>query len=362
MKNSEKGKFENAWQKAFENAEQAPSENVWAGLEQGLNKAETITMKRRVVFYQRLAAASILLALMLGGLTTYYLSKLPNQQEISLIKENSPKVSDNNESNGNDVLDSSADNNAGNEAESNADLQIEQNSAYSNSNGFIATHFIQSETEKVMRKDLLAVQEGKEKSVPIRSYPSLLSSIPNSVIKLRGKMKEVIIVRKLPAMPSSLMTSRKDRQSKEDLWASLGASTGNYSPSSSFSSSTSSASRVLYQSPGSLSNNGAQSSYSTTSSKGSVFSIGMNLGKRISNRWLVQGGVSYLNQAIGYTSNFALLDANNSPMASVADYANFKTLPSVVQVSSPYQINSVNKYISVPVQAGYMLIDRKLGL
>ena len=213
-----------------------------------------------------------------------------------------------------------------------------------------------------MRKDLLAVQEGKEKSVPIRSYPSLLSSIPNSVIKLRGKMKEVIIVRKLPAMPSSLMTSRKDRQSKEDLWASLGASTGNYSPSSSFSSSTSSASRVLYQSPGSLSNNGAQSSYSTTSSKGSVFSIGMNLGKRISNRWLVQGGVSYLNQAIGYTSNFALLDANNSPMASVADYANFKTLPSVVQVSSPYQINSVNKYISVPVQAGYMLIDRKLGL
>ena len=362
MKNSEKGKFENAWQKAFENAEQAPSENVWAGLEQGLNKAETITMKRRVVFYQRLAAASILFALLLGGLTTYYLSKLPNQQEISLIKENSPKVSDNNESNGNEVIDSSADNNAGNEAESYADLQIKQNSVYSNSNGFIATHFNQSETGKVMRKDLLAVQEGKEKSVPIRSYPSLLSSIPNSVIKLRGKMKEVIIVRKLPAMPSSLMTSRKDRQSKEDLWASLGASTGNYSPSSSFSSSTSSASRVLYQSPGSLSNNGAQSSYSTTSSKGSVFSIGMNLGKRISNRWLVQGGVSYLNQAIGYTSNFALLDANNSPMASVADYANFKTLPSVVQVSSPYQINSVNKYISVPVQAGYMLIDRKLGL
>lgn len=64
MKNSEKGKFEDAWYKAFEHAEQAPSEEVWTAVEQGLNKAETLVMKRRVVFYQRLAAASILFTLL----------------------------------------------------------------------------------------------------------------------------------------------------------------------------------------------------------------------------------------------------------------------------------------------------------
>jgi len=92
MRNSEKVKFEDAWQKAFENAEQAPSENVWTGLEQGLNKAETVTMKRRVVFYQRLAAASIVFALVLGGITTYFISSLGHQQEVSAVNGNSSKI------------------------------------------------------------------------------------------------------------------------------------------------------------------------------------------------------------------------------------------------------------------------------
>jgi hypothetical protein len=34
----------------------------------------------------------------------------------------------------------------------------------------------------------------------------------------------------------------------------------------------------------------------------------------------------------------------------------------MIAVSSPYEINSVNEYISVPVQAGYLLVDRKIGL
>jgi hypothetical protein len=154
------------------------------------------------------------------------------------------------------------------------------------------------------------------------------------------------------------MTSKKDKQSKENLWASLGASAGNYSPSSNFSAVSSS--RVVYQNAGGLNN--SQSAYSTSSSKGSVFSVGMNLGKRISRRWLMQGGVSYLNQAIGYTSNFAVVDANNTALASLADYTNAKSFSSVVTVSSPYQINSVNEFISVPIQAGYLLVDRKIGL
>lgn len=367
MENSEKGKFENAWQKAFENAEQAPSENVWTGLEQGLNKAETITMKRRVVFYQRLAAASILFALMLGGLTTYYISNLTNQQEMSLVQESSSGIPKNNEVNDDSTVTTSPlEHNDKATTENNSvtttnDEQLHKNT-YDKLTGFRASLFHQSEENELIRKDLVSDQGNKGMNVILHNYPSLLSMIPEPSIEVKGKMKEVTIIRKLPAMPSSFMSSKKDNKTKENLWASLGASTGNYSPSSDFSSSSSStSSRVLYQSAGGLSNS-TQSAYSTTSSKGTVFSVGMNLGKRISNRWLVQGGVSYLNQAIGYTSNFALLDANNAPMASVADYANLKSFSSVVPVSTPYQINSVNKYISVPIQAGYILVDRRIGL
>jgi len=364
MKNSEKGKFEDAWQKAFENAEQAPSENVWTGLEQGLNQAENVTMKRRVVFYQRLAAASIVFALLLGGLTTFYISNLANQQEMSLANESSSEISTGNE--GKDKSTASGEEGSAkllreNQSNINSNRDITQQNISNNSTGFIASLFNKSEESELIKKDLYSDQGENGRNLILRSYPSSLSLIPEPLIELKGKMKEVIIVRKLPAMPSSLMNSRKDRENKENLWASLGASTGNYSPSSDFGSASSTSSRVLYQNASSLSN-GTQTAYSTTSSKGSVFSVGMNLGKRISNRWIVQGGVSYLNQAIGYTSNFAQVDANNAAMASVADYANLKSYSSIVPVSSPYQINSVNKYISVPVQAGYLLVDKKLVL
>ena len=366
MRNSEKVKFEDAWQKAFENAEQAPSENVWTGLEQGLNKAETVTMKRRVVFYQRLAAASIVFALVLGGITTYFISSLGHQQEVSVVNGNSSKIPKSDE-----VIDISdpiissgkSNNNIIKENDSSAESQDSriQHNTTDNLIGITRSLFKSSDEKEIIRKDPLVDQGFNGRHVSIHNYPSLLSLIPEHSIELKGKMKEVTIVRILPAMPSSLMNSKKNTETKESLWASLGASTGNYSPSSDFGSSSPTTSKVLYQSPGGLSNS-AQSVYSTTSSKGSMFSVGMNLGKRISNRWLVQGGVSYLNQAIGYTSNFAMVGVNNSVMASVADFANLKSFSSVVPVAAPYQINSVNKYISVPVQAGYLLVDRKLGL
>jgi len=362
MKNSEKGKFEDAWQKAFSNAENAPSEDVWAGVEQSLNKVETIAMKRKVVFYQRLAAASILFALLLGGLSTYYISNLTTGQEMNLTQENSTRLSDGNDPNNNVAsVPSSAEGYQKNLSEDDSKIESEGGSLWKENasdkpTGFIASFFNQPDDRRAIIKDSATRQDYKMLRVA-RNYPSLLSMIPEPSVELKGRMNEVTIVRKLPAMPSSFMNSKSKKHTGENLWASLGASTGNYSPSSDFNSSATS---VYYQNSGTLT--GAQSVYSTTASKGSVFSVGMNLGKRISKKWLVQGGVSYLNQAIGYTSNFAVVDANNTALASVAEYADAKSFSSVIALSAPYQINSVNEFISVPVQAGYLLIDRKLGL
>jgi hypothetical protein len=159
-------------------------------------------------------------------------------------------------------------------------------------------------------------------------------------------------------MPADLMTTKKNKEAKESLWASLGASTGNYSPSADFTAGSSV--RSAAQNTGGFS--GSQNAFSTTASRGTAFSIGMNLGKRISKRWLLLGGITYLNQALGYTSNYAVVDGNNNVLASVADYTSSKSFSSVVAVSSPYEVTSVNEYITVPLQAGYLLVDRKIGL
>jgi len=359
MKNSEKGKFEDAWRMAFDNAEQAPSENVWRGVDQGLNRAETIMMKRQVVFYQRLAAATIVFALLLGALSTYYFSDLNNQQKIDITAADITHSTDSN-NNTPIIADqkSSTDNNAtGDFAMDSETVKKEMKSNFHASfetgeRGLSATNSFSGDSTQENDRYI-------SKLILNRQYPTLLSMIPEPLIELNNAMKEITIVRKLPAMPSSMMASKNEMKSKENLWASLGASTGNYSPSADFNSGSSS--RVLSQSSTGM-NTSNQRAYSTTAARGTTFSLGMNVAKRLSRRWLLQGGVSYLNQSIGYTSNYAVVDGNNKILASVADYSNLDSFSSVIPVSSPYEINSVNKFISIPVQAGYLLIDKKIGL
>lgn len=366
MKNSEKGKFEAAWQQAFSMAEQAPSEEVWAGVDQDLNKAETLTMKRRVVFYQRLAAASILFALLMGGLSIYYMADLTDQElSLTQMKSNeitSPDVT-NDPSTSTMLPDETKGSSVGRMEQSHRDTNNSKSDSEVNASGnAIATIHpsIVIGADDVAKNDNIINHENNRRQPVIRNYPSRLSMIPEPSVAISGNMKEVTIVRKLPAMPSSYMSSKSDKQTRENLWASLGASTGNYSPSSDFSASSPSTSSVAFQNTSGL--NDSQSANSTSSSKGSVFSVGMNVGKRISKHWLLQGGVSYINQGMGYTSNYAVVDASNNVRASVAEYASVKSFSTVVPVSSPYQINSINEFISIPMQAGYLLVDRKFGL
>ncbi|HEU5148321.1 MAG TPA: hypothetical protein VFT90_16460, partial [Chryseosolibacter sp.] len=64
----EREKFEGSWKDAFENAEVAPSEKVWATIELDLEKAKAEKLKRRLFFYQMLAAASVVFAMAIGGI------------------------------------------------------------------------------------------------------------------------------------------------------------------------------------------------------------------------------------------------------------------------------------------------------
>jgi len=402
MENMGRQKFDDAWREAFEGAEQSPSREVWASLDNKLNLAEGGTMKRRVVFYQRLAAASILFALALGALTTYYFStqgdetnNLTQAAEGANSKGNQiidSKISEAKELNANQDQVASVDINnviQGKNEEPSALTELPTVDGGKNEN--VQPDLIQKETGKnkeVTNKtdltknvdeaitQLLTIKDIEKRSqvnselklsdnasakYSNRNTATLTTKdLPTAEAKVSGKVKEVTIIRILPAMPASMMAdSRKDKKSNESLWASIGASAGNYQPQA--GSSYTAQADALTSTPGF-----ALASNTTTNSKaastGSSYSVGVNLAKKISQRWLVLGGVSYLNQAIGYTSNFASIDQSNKVSAYAADYVAREQNNLSLAITSPYEINSVNQFMSVPVQAGYLIIDRKLGL
>jgi hypothetical protein len=74
MNDMERRKFEDSFQEAFKDAEINPSENVWTNIELDLERANGDNMKRRIIFFKMLAAASVVFALCAGGLTYYIFS------------------------------------------------------------------------------------------------------------------------------------------------------------------------------------------------------------------------------------------------------------------------------------------------
>jgi hypothetical protein len=363
MENSEKQKFEEAWREAFHHAELPVADAVWTGIESGINHSEKVRMQQRVVFYQRLAAAMLVFAVVMGGITTFFVSDLFNQQTITqntvTKNETDTKSVNSNDGNTNSVNAADGKNESTNSSELSAGRDIPNTSKLlmdDFDNAKQSKSNIQGDNTKAYRdetKPLIASTHNRP-GISLISISDLLVE-PEAIIK--GGIRNVTIVRKLPAMPASFMVSRKrENEKQENVWASLGASTGNYSPSISAGSASASRSFVQYQNSGT---SNSQSGSSTSSSRGSAFSMGVNMGSRLTNKWIIQGGVSYLTQSINYTSNFAAVNANNQSYAAVADFMNKS---SAVAATTPYQINSLNEFVSIPVQAGYLLVDEAFGL
>lgn len=388
----ERQKFENAWRDAFTGAEQSPSENVWSAIDSKLTVAEGGTMKRRVVFYQRLAAASILFAVVFGSLTAYYINENNSQIGDGRLAEktfnydqlvndqlaDSKVVEDQltNDKSVNDQLinNKSEENQITNDQLSNTQLandnkNVARNSTKGNEQTGLTKKKSNSSALKNQSVLLADTKEGASDQSNVASnelrsrhqnFASLSSKdIPTPEAKVSGKVNEITIKRKLPAMPASMMAdSRKDKkEEKENFWASVGASTGNYSPQGN-SNQTSQALSV----PGFSNVLANQSAANSSPSKGTAYSVGVNVAKKVSDRWVVLGGLSYLNQAAGYTSNLASISSNNTPSVYSADYASKQSVSSSIALTSPYEINSVNEFVSIPVQAGYLIINRKVGL
>lgn len=153
---------------------------------------------------------------------------------------------------------------------------------------------------------------------------------------------------------------KKSDKNSETLWTSVAFAAGNFNTvNGRVSSSESNAFAV-----NSIANQQAKAA-------GSAYSVGLSLGTKISERWVVQGGVNYMTQSSDYTASGVIGSADNSTfsVATVeqldalfsapksASAANAKYVP-----TASYGITSSLEFISVPVQAGYLVVNKKVGV
>jgi hypothetical protein len=388
MKNTGRHSFDDQWKHAFEDAESPPSEKAWISVEGTLDKMDNAQNKKRIIFYQRAAAA--LLVATLGSVIIAYVSWSGGgglSDSTDFTAQNEFKVEP--------EFDSSRRNKEAASPSERSSLLAQQTPAEQNiqitsegnasTNGIPkkAVHSIKYVPSELSVSDKKADQSvvdnfsggDQATSVDIDERQGIVSETEQNSLASSGEIQstlsdsvalvsqtlteeeeKALVAKLLGDMPEAPSEKKKNER---PLWASLGASGGSYTPGSNSSSSTTfTASNTAVRDFTAVNSTIPVSERSKT---GTSYSVGFQMGKPIGNKWIIQAGLSYLNQQINYTSNVVALTYQNTPMAVTAETFEESTT-NRLNATPAYKLTSTSEYLSVPIQVGYMIIDKKFGI
>jgi hypothetical protein len=435
MDDLEKQKFENAFKHAFSNAEVSPSENVWTNIELDLERARTRKMKKRLVFYQTLAAASITFALCLGGIGYYtliYQSTTPSasiaanssttqppsdplstqgmqadlskevlvpadsqqtgssnlfvQPQINAIAENSTTSTSSSSSSRSSYGKSSLKQSEFSEAGKPIGPAKSNKSFSSTPTVASATSYLpdQNAQQRQPLIEVLPLTSEQRVTTVATTREGLMANADRPLPKLYKQRNPQLQFPQSTADPVALMFARladherelasqedkndKSSQKKERLWTAVGVSAGAFNPVNSGTSS-SAATAMSNSLLASSSSSNSSSIEKQAKAPGVSYSVGVSMGTQLSKRWILQGGFNYLTQLSSYTANQAVATpdysqfraASINEVKSVAEVADTRTQSKVVS-TAPYTVNNNVQFVSVPVQAGYLITNKKFAV
>ena len=396
MKNMEREKFEGSWKSAFDEAEVNPSDKVWTNIELDLEKAKGGDLKRRLLFYQMLAAASVVFAMAIGGIGYYYGFRTtetsgnlalentsPGNEQASTYPDGRDEQNSQSSTTNNDP--SNITDNAAPDERSNAVTGQSGNRMPSESESRLNEQPLLSrpvaDSRPTTRRNssdniaLLAAQSGAQRSeLPLSIKEREMTPLytPRKVYLNFEHQEETVdpVVTMLALLEQREKEVQDARDRKKDekndgenLWTSVGFAAGAFNTMQASAAGSP-------PSPGSAFAVAAPIVDQEAKASGYSYSMGINMGTRLSDRWVLQGGVNYLTHASEYVANNMVMEAGDNysqqkfHAASTTELmsADPNDLSSKLVYSAPYSVSNSMRYLSIPMQAGYLLVDRIFGL
>jgi hypothetical protein len=392
MRNMERQNFEDAWKKAFDQAEVPPSSSVWTNIELDLERANGNRLKKRLAFFQLLAAASVIFSLGVGtGIfliksssettsTAQSVGASPKFESENAVAEppaSSPIASSEVQSGNNTqplTLNKSNDYTSTINSTTSSNVKPQKNFSANDNVTAQSRRIAIIEEEKRDQTGIFGAQ--RERSLALAERKFLPEIVKSESIQLHVDLKpEQPIIDPVQLMLAKLeqrerevgnVSKSKDKRSatNEKLWTSVGFAAGSYNKANGgFQQKEAS-------SPMSLSAARQTSTMVEKEAKASgvAYSVGANIGTKLSDRWVFQGGVNYLTQSSDYTAQGAI--------APLADHTSFRP-PSINELKKisaadateqalvntpPYNVNNSLRYLSVPLQAGFLLVNKNIGV
>lgn len=386
----ESGEENNIWKSKLAGAEFEPGENVWENIQTSLDKEEEVKkLKRRLIYFQWTAAAATLLLFGLGY-ASYRFIEQKQQESIQLSNqiaelqkaEQSITIKEDNlfdqSRERNQRLDKTETDQPKSEAIFNQNKGRTDITLIAKKNQNIATS-LNTEENKIERKELSGIKLSTFKKYEVVENQSILQNqiaLSTQLNYSNQESKSVIdnnlttdvkVERKTEVSPIILnqtenalaLDEKKDEEKAKDadekFWTSVGFSAGsfnNITPTNSAAPANTFRSSLAGQTASEESN-----------SPGYTYAVNLLVGAKVSEHWILQGGVSYMNQVSNYSANSALTENASLQVASVNQFDKNKDNESAsIVATTPYTVNNSIEMISFPVQAGYIVFEKKWGL
>ncbi|MCA6074936.1 outer membrane beta-barrel protein [Fulvivirga sedimenti] len=322
--------FERAWQQAMKGAEVEPRPEIWEEIEARLDASGR--NGKRMWLLPIAIAASVLFAMTTAGV--YYSAFRDELPSSSITAKLGSPAENSVEKQASDIT-----------ANSMEGGSIDASEAYANSYDLLsgiqpdAAGDLQDQPETT---DVLKDVAPGEWFV--FEAPLLAGLYPFNTLSIDRPAEAVF--HRIPVLPGP-----KDLKS-DQLWAGLNLSGGSV---------TSTAGSVSSLQVADFENNSGSIMVgrTETNTTGTLMNVGLGLGKRISRRWVIQGGLNYSQRTAGGTSNLVSGPENQQSVAlDVRQYQGNAQL----SVTQPYDVEHRIGYVSIPVQVGYVLLDKKVDV
>lgn len=393
MKNLSKNtEFDKHWEDVFQDAEMSPPDKVWSQIDSDLSKQEAGHFKRKAFMFKLLAAASIAFAMGIGLFSLNYY--LENESAHGLVESEIQTV--------NDEVDPA---NSGSQPIQSDEVHDQENRASGQLKTKGSDENITGEDLATHEKETIALnsnQEGNESArdtentalVPLfideeaaqfgigeeqnESHVILasLNQLESQGITvaydddLHYQIDHIYLI---PIMPRG--ASKKRSTEKDDngiLMASLDFSAGQFNPNFEQGASnipTPSGAFAADSRSEMASFNATNKNFLLVRNAGQetkpelTYSYGANLGFKVTSRFLVQTGFAYRKSnttttTTGYIEN----PGDNSRIPIVASYQYQLAGLSKVKPIDETNLSNQYEFASIPIRAGYVLLNKKINL
>ncbi|MTI21351.1 hypothetical protein E1176_10000 [Fulvivirga sp. RKSG066] len=379
MKEQDRSNFENSFQEAFASAERAPDAQLWDKVALGVAKNENSGFKKRILFFKLMAAASVAFAAIIGGVYLYDYNFGSVNQYITNSAVVDNDTNKRNESSVQETLSIGQEKNELNKEQGSSqflanDQGVGARSEHnlSDKNDYESRSKINGNSGNNMRKEL--AQNGVDfesknssglgdKSDPFfavsngENTTSILTKTQPEKVDRKGVIlgeDGALLSRELQLVPR-LEYLFANQKSFDKMWVGLGVAYGQNFPSSSGQDNAAGLASFDVQG-GSVE---ASQVRLSDESSGGVMTAGVTVGKQLSKRWILEGGLNYVGRSTFVESNLKV--ANNLRGEAVNDIESLAQ-EDRLELTNTYELKNNYHSVAVPIQAGFFLVDRQFDV